>query len=266
MVDSKDAVVTVVLSDLHANARALRAALGIAERGRVDRVIVLGDLLTYGADVEETLALVDAIAARWPTQVITGNHDEMYHDLLVGKTEYIDSLPGWLRESIDWTARQIDLAAFRRRYDWKHEIHEGDWLFAHASPFGDHRYINTEDQHAEAAFELERRGYQLGVFGHTHRSGIRLYRDEGAPAARMDPTFLWAPSPGDRVFVNPGSLGQPRSNPPLTSFLRITRSSRHARLEILPVEYDVAGHVATVRALPLSATARDKLASFFGPR
>ena len=53
----------VVLSDLHANGRAFRAALARIEAERPDHVVVLGDLLTYGVDVDEVLDGVDRLQA-----------------------------------------------------------------------------------------------------------------------------------------------------------------------------------------------------------
>lgn len=258
---------TVVLTDLHANARALRAAIQMLGPFPADHVIILGDLLTYGPDVEETLDLVEVLAERAPTDLLQGNHDDIYLDLLEGKTAYLDTLPGWLRESAEWTAARLDLASFRSRFFWRKELQERDWLFAHASPFGDYRYLNTDAEHADAARKLQERGFALGVFGHTHRAGIRVFNDAtGADGARQGPEYCWRPAPGDRVIVNPGSLGQPRSNPPQTSLLRLTRWADRVEMEILPVDYDVAGHVAAVRALPFSEATRDKLASFFAPR
>ena len=38
------------LSDIHGNREALDACLAQAERQRVDRIVILGDLVGYGAD------------------------------------------------------------------------------------------------------------------------------------------------------------------------------------------------------------------------
>jgi 3',5'-cyclic AMP phosphodiesterase CpdA len=47
-----------VLADLHGHAGALEAALADARRRGVDRLVLLGDLLGYGCEVEATLDLV----------------------------------------------------------------------------------------------------------------------------------------------------------------------------------------------------------------
>ncbi|MDP3278775.1 MAG: metallophosphoesterase, partial [Deltaproteobacteria bacterium] len=67
--------VTVVLSDLHANGRALRAALAHARDHGFDRMVILGDLLTYGIDQDEVLDIVQDLAENCQAKVVLGNHD-----------------------------------------------------------------------------------------------------------------------------------------------------------------------------------------------
>jgi len=80
-----------VLGDVHGNARALRAALAQAHKGPFDRMVFLGDLLTYGHDVDEVLDLVaeaqekdsatllwgttTACISTWPKGVVTISTD-----------------------------------------------------------------------------------------------------------------------------------------------------------------------------------------------
>src|ERR1700733_16050511 len=61
----------LVLSDLHANATALEAALD-ASQGRWERAVCLGDLVGYGPDPNE---VVDQIRGM-TSAVIRGNHDK----------------------------------------------------------------------------------------------------------------------------------------------------------------------------------------------
>ena len=62
----------LVLSDIHANIDAFDAVLAHAD-GRWDRVLVLGDLVGYGA---EPNAVVDRVKSLSPDVVIRGNHDK----------------------------------------------------------------------------------------------------------------------------------------------------------------------------------------------
>ena len=63
----------LVLSDIHANLEALETVLAGAPAETYDRVLVLGDLVGYGADPN---AVVDRVRALIPLAVIRGNHDK----------------------------------------------------------------------------------------------------------------------------------------------------------------------------------------------
>jgi predicted phosphodiesterase len=61
----------LVISDIHANATALTAALAVAE-GRWERAICLGDVVGYGPDPNEVIDRVRGLVAA----IIRGNHDK----------------------------------------------------------------------------------------------------------------------------------------------------------------------------------------------
>src|SRR3954452_1440544 len=63
----------LILSDIRANIDALDSVLEAAPAGTWDRVLVLGDLVGYGA---EPNAVIDRILALAPLMVIRGNHDK----------------------------------------------------------------------------------------------------------------------------------------------------------------------------------------------
>ena len=64
----------LVLSDIHANIDALEAVLGEAAVATCDRVVVLGDLVGYGA---EPNGVVERVRALSPIAIIRGNHDKV---------------------------------------------------------------------------------------------------------------------------------------------------------------------------------------------
>src|SRR6185295_10822787 len=53
--DVEGAVRTLIVSDLHANAEALRAILSRVRRKRLDRIACLGDFVGYGAQPNQVL-------------------------------------------------------------------------------------------------------------------------------------------------------------------------------------------------------------------
>lgn len=64
----------LILSDIHANIEALDAVLEAAPRQAYDRLLVLGDLVGYGASPNE---VVDRVYALEPDVLIRGNHDKV---------------------------------------------------------------------------------------------------------------------------------------------------------------------------------------------
>ena len=63
----------LILSDIHANIDAFEAVLAAAPVDTWDRVLVLGDLVGYGA---EPNAVIERVRALDPLAVIRGNHDK----------------------------------------------------------------------------------------------------------------------------------------------------------------------------------------------
>ena len=232
-----------ILSDIHANARAFRSALEIARSVGYDRLIILGDLLSYGCDIRETLDLVH-LEINNGAYLVEGNHDRMYLDLLSGDSKYYNSLPDWLRESVDFTLEELDPDSFFS-LPWQEELGLGNALLAHANPFGfgDWTYLNTSEQRNRARDTLMNRGFQIGVFGHTHR-------------AYVDPpgVFPW--------LANPGSIGQPRGTG-AASLLLLDLGASAPESNLINVPYDVAGQKGALWDSSMSEPTRVRLCSYF---
>ncbi len=235
-----------VLGDIHGNARALRAALDQARRGPMDHLVLLGDLLTYGHDVAETLALVSDAQARHDAILLKGNHDQLYLDLDRGDHAYVDKLPAWIRDSVDLTRARLDVNELHG-LDWREEHILDGVLFSHANPFGtgDWTYLNHPPELEEARVALAQRGLRAGVFGHTHRP----YWGGGAP-----------------IVGNAGSVGQPRDSRAESVLLRLVLSPEAVTASFEPIAYDVQAHVATLEACGLGESTIARLAGFFARR
>ena len=102
----------LVLSDIHANLEALEAVLDAARALPHDRVLVLGDLVGYGADPN---AVVDRVRGRVPTR---------------------ESALGWMPryQDIDWRGLEFSEAAFEQLQavdaaNWRREVMEHEELF-----------------------------------------------------------------------------------------------------------------------------------------
>ena len=88
---------TAIISDVHANAQALRAVLADIDRRGIDRIISLGDIIGYGPD---PLECVDLIRERCAWSLM-GNHD---FGVLYEPTNFnpgAESAAYWTREQFD---------------------------------------------------------------------------------------------------------------------------------------------------------------------
>jgi hypothetical protein len=253
-----------VVSDLHANGRAVRAALQLARLRGFDELVVLGDLLTYGVDIDEVLDAVSEAVSAHGGAVITGNHDQLYFDIAAGRTEYVERLPEWLRESVEFTADRLHIGAFLSRFSWEQERSVGPVLFAHANPFAypNWRYMNTLADIEEARGVLAARGARAGVFGHNHRAAVH-----GGAGALTELAISGDVSGLDLreqiVVVNPGSVGQPRRVGGGATLAMLAVDKDVLSVSIEAIDYDVDAHVAALMASAMSPPTREKLASFF---
>jgi len=252
-----------VVGDVHGNARALRAALAQARKGPLDRMVFLGDLLTYGHDVDEVLDLVAEAQEKDGATLLVGNHDRMYFDMVKGRHDYFDGLPDWLKDTVNLTLEAPRTVTLEKALSWVEETRLDDWaIAAHANPYGksDWRYLSSLNNHVEAGVTLVRRSFNVGVFGHTHRprffDGMRplgpVPFDEPLDASRGSP-----------IVINAGAVGQPRDGTSQAILLRLTLTEKTVRATFERVAYDLVAHIAALRAAKLPSTTIERLVRFF---
>jgi diadenosine tetraphosphatase ApaH/serine/threonine PP2A family protein phosphatase len=201
----------LILSDIHANIDALDAVLDAAPAAAWDRVLVLGDLVGYGA---EPNAVIDRVRALDPLAVIRGNHDKAACGLEDGSSfnHVARTAARWTFEALSPENREYlrALPAGPVAIDERVEI-------CHGAPFDEDHYIfDAED----AARALDAASRPLCLFGHTHLpvvfrrdpSAFDGFMPNGAEATTLDI------SPGVEYLVNAGSVGQPRDGDPRAAF------------------------------------------------
>ena len=87
----------LVVSDVHANLEALEATL--AKAGPHDAVLVLGDLVGYGADPN---AVIDRVRELPNATIIRGNHDKVGAGI-----ENVEAFNHLAKQAITWTASAL---------------------------------------------------------------------------------------------------------------------------------------------------------------
>jgi predicted phosphodiesterase len=253
------------MSDIHANAHGFKAAIELARRRGFDQLLILGDLLTYGAAPCETLDLAAELIARHGAIMIKGNHDDLYADLAQGRQAYYERLPGWVRESVDWTQDQLDGRDLYGLFPWFEAADSGDILFAHANPFafGDWRYLNEPADFSAAAAALASQKKRVGVFGHTHRAKLVVAPESGAASIRAPEggaSFAVTPlASGAAALIDAGSVGQPRDRIKKSMMVFLDRRKERLTAEFAAIDYDLSSAVQALEATPLSDAAKEKL-------
>jgi predicted phosphodiesterase len=238
-----------IVSDIHANALALDAVVKDVSAHAVDRVVMLGDLLTYGAEPKRTIDIICELAEIIPTQFVMGNHDILYFPF-EGADSYFGKMPDWIKSSVNLTRAILarsSLDAIFAKLPWQTDIAIGGAFFAHANPFPfpDWRYLTTPELMQSASGQLSLHGYTQGFFGHSHR--VAHYADAvGAP----------------EIFTV-RSVGQPRDASPRSGWSLLTLDDARFVVEDKTVSYDVALMLEGIDALKLPDSAKLQLKKFF---
>ncbi len=194
----------LVLSDIHSNLEALDAVLSASARQRCDGVVVLGDLVGYGADPNDVVTRIRELK---PVAVIRGNHDKVASGL-----ETAEDFNPMARSAVDWTRNALDpdtLAYLRALPAGPHLVDEAIEI-CHGSPLDEDLYV-VADFDAIRSLDATRR--PLCLFGHTHvalcaRLDSERRLDIEAPQGH--PEFDIDLEPTMKYLINPGSVGQPR--------------------------------------------------------
>lgn len=241
----------VIISDIHANLEALEAVLAAIEGETFDRLLILGDLVGYGAAPVEVMERLSA----WPGPMdwIRGNHDKAVAG--IDRAEDFNLLA---QVSLRWTRQQLseDQLDTLRALPQGPVSLDGVGVLCHGAPFDEDTYVFSP---LEAAMSFEFTPAPLIFFGHTHVAcmfveteddvlGYGLEGDEGE--LEIDPSR--------RYLINPGSVGQPRDGDPRAAYIVFDGERKSVAWH--RVEYDVPGAQRRILEAGLPKMLADRLA------
>lgn len=235
-----------LLSDLHANIRALDACLEHARAHGATHYAILGDLIGYGAEPAAVLDRVMALAAEGAT-VLRGNHDELACSQ--GVSHVHDDLP-MDDVAAYWTRTQIGPAHRRFILQLPLSAQLGGSLLVHASADAPGAWHYVDSPH-RADLSLRAASARDGVrqvfCGHIHRQRL-YYRGAGSRLMEFDPVpGVEIPLPPHRQWLATiGSVGQPRDGD--TRAMYAMFNERRSRLSFHRVAYDHRAAAQAVRA------------------
>jgi predicted phosphodiesterase len=186
-----------LLSDVHANLPALQAALTALRQAEIDKLLVAGDLVGYGAQPNECVTTLAEAGA----QCVAGNHDLFVLDRLP-PTRF----PTLARSSAEVTRSLLsaDVRSFLASLPLTLRVE--NLLMAHGSPANPEEYVVKESRAVELLSQLPQMapGTDTLILGHTHRQWC-VSGGVGTLSAhdRVRP-------PVAPLLINPGSVGQSR--------------------------------------------------------
>ncbi len=234
----------LVLSDIHGNLQALEAVL--ASAGAVDFLWNLGDVVGYGANPNEVVNLMRALA-----QVnVRGNHDRVCCGLTTSQ-----GFNPVAAQAAAWTQRALT----GENLQWLRDMPQGPVIgdaramCAHGSPLHEDTYIVTM---RDAWTPLQQMESEVTFFGHTHVQGGFSQRDHEwhenrphyATTDQAEMRVFDVPA-GTRHLINPGSVGQPRDRDWRAAYA--IYDTEGAKVEFHRVPYDVRAAQAAIRAAGL---------------
>lgn len=245
----RTAMLLAILSDIHANREAFEAALAAATGAGAERIVLLGDIVGYGADpewcAEKAMALAGAGAL-----VLRGNHDDA-----VGNPSA--SMNPTATLALEWTRRQLGETTRAFLAALPLEAREGDLLFVHADASAPENWNYVLDT-TDAGRHLSACPARISFCGHVHKPALYCTAPGGKvthfrPVAATPVPLL----PQRRWLAVIGAVGQPRDGNPAAAFALYDTES--ADLSFMRAAYDVDKAADKIRAAGLPASLADRL-------
>ncbi|MBQ6070967.1 MAG: metallophosphoesterase family protein [Bacteroidales bacterium] len=198
----------VLLSDIHANVTAFKAVLkDIESLGQVDAVAILGDLVNYGPRPNEVIDIVRVLDK--PLLVnLWGNHE---YSIFGGSLERFATDRGravlqftnriLTQESRDYLDKKMEHSGYQ-----KCVIESRSFLFMHGNledPYWGKFGIDKMDDGRFAEFD-----YVISGHSHVPHYVEHFFASDNVEYRNKRRT----------VFINPGSVGQPRNHNPYAQY------------------------------------------------
>ena len=241
---------SLILADIHGNIDALDAVLRAAETLRIDRVLLLGDLVGYNAAPADVLRRLDTLA---PAASVRGNHDKVCAGL-----EPSTAFHPLAREAIEWTRHHLSPADLTRLAALPEgPLGLGETLeICHGAPFDEDFYVTGA---MDARRAIESAGAPICLHGHTHVPSVFVTRGFAVreELLRDDALQVVALPSAGRMLANVGSVGQPRDGDSRAAFGVLDQGA--GTLELHRVAYDVAAAQRRIIAAGLPAALADRL-------
>jgi len=228
-----------VIADVHANPHALDASLAFLATQDVDAYLCAGDLVGYGPLPNESVRRVMDLGAR----CVAGNHDL----IALGRLSDERCIP-LARTSLRWTRGVLDEHVRALLAGLPLTERRGDLVLCHGWLDDPQQYVVGGQEAIARLREPSAAG--IVIAGHTHRPM--------AVAARTGTLLRGAAGtvrlpPGEPVLLNPGAVGQSRTDDPSARVMVLDTEARTAAFHALPYDIAACREALRERGLPPNA-------------
>jgi predicted phosphodiesterase len=215
-----------IVSDVHGNLESLQQALSLI--APEDRVVCLGDVVGYGPNPNECVALLSQRCEH----AVLGNHDLAAMDNF--GVEYFNEAA---RAAISWTQSVIDAKTKEWLDALPYELRFPEFLLVHGAPRENYFQYIMEKRDAAQAFA--RTDAPIVFVGHTHIAEYWSLEADGSIGHKhMQHGGELLLDRGKRYIIDVGSIGQPRDLNPQPSFV-FYEPEKH-RVEWIRYDYPIA--------------------------
>ena len=235
----------LVLSDIHANIDALECVLTDAARHRTEHVLLLGDLVGYGADPNGVIARLKTAG---PLTAIRGNHDKVAAAL-----DDADAFNVAAKFSARWTFDTLtdQHKAYLAALPQGPLLVAGEFECCHGTPFDEDAYVFDE---MDAMYALQASRARVCLYGHTHIPASLVFDGSLVDFGVLKGDQTIACRDDTRYLINVGSVGQPRDGDPRAAYGVVDLDQRTVNV------YRVAYPVEQAQARIIDAGLPDVLA------
>lgn len=221
-----------ILADIHANLQALQAVLQDMKSQDCSHAVCLGDIVGYNANPKECLNIIREMNI----PCVKGNHDEY-----CSADEPLDGFNPNAAAAVKWTREQLTEQDRKWLRDLPLVQEVAGFVCVHATLDVPERWGYVFDKLAAAASFTHQRA-PVCFFGHTHIP-VAFVRDvtvQGGAYTKFNVER------GQRYFVNPGAVGQPRDNNSKAAYATYDLDSQ--QIELRRVNYDIPGAQGAILA------------------
>ncbi|MDA0712026.1 MAG: metallophosphoesterase family protein [bacterium] len=214
-----------VLADIHGNATAFEAVLNALPSLGVDRVVILGDVVTGAPDSLTCWELAQSLKC----PMVRGNHEAYVSEF--GTADHDPEWDGDRFGPLRWTVNQLSAIDIQLIRDLPTAYRFSDFpelLFVHASLRSDRDTVLAYTPVAEVASMFPDVAAKWILRGHNHVCGARFWED--------------------RVIVTSGSIGLPMDGRTTAQFLVLDKRLDGWQVQHHAIAYEVEAALARFRA------------------